>query len=591
MGSLVAYLARTGTPEVGTVESMIRAAPHRGSHTDQLVLGRCALAVSHSSRPDVSLASGGGLAAAFCGVLDNLTELTMELHLDSADAPGPGSPAEVLLAAYRAFGEQAPAHFRGYFSAALTDGFKLVCFRDHLGFGTLFYRRDAGGCYVATEAKQVVAGAGIAREPDLDVLPRLFFQTYDDQTPCALKGVERLPKTTVAVFDAAGGRLRRYWDATSFLESARFSEAEIQERFDELMNQAVARTLTGEDVISLSGGIDSPAIAAYAAPLHFDLAGRPLTAASIVYPNLPSVDERRYVELVADKLDLDLHTYELKSKPLDGMQEWVDIADGPVPAVVLSQYEEHYRFIRGLGLTNNLSGEVAELVFDMSRYLIPHLLVKGRLRALTGHLRARRSRGASVVSIARQLMPPFVPTRITAARWGRQRVGVPAWLDRRKVNEPAVRSIVPAGQRWRKVQVGAFTVPGISMEADDICQELCGVRTRRPWADVDLWEFFLSLPAEVKFPDTRSKTLVRRLLRGKVPDEILDRTDKTMFDDSIMANIDYPVLRHWLIDPSHRIEGVDYEALQERLDHQNMELVDFEWAKDLAGIHAFLSLW
>ena len=35
-----------------------------------------------------------------------------------------------------------------------------------------------------------------------------------------------------------------------------------------------------------------------------------------------------------------------------------------------------------------------------------------------------------------------------------------------------------------------------------------GVDVRRPFVDVDLWEFFLSLRAEVKFPDTRSKTLV-----------------------------------------------------------------------------------
>jgi asparagine synthase (glutamine-hydrolysing) len=590
VGSLVAFLARARPPSVTTVERMIEAAPHRGPLADKVVLGQCALAVSRGNRSDVSLAARDGWAAAFCGVLDNLTELAAELTRNN-NHPPPGSPAEVVLAAYRVFGEATPAHLRGFFSVVVTDGSKLVCFRDHLGFGTLFYRQDPGGSYVATEAKQVVAGAGIPREPNLDVLPRLFFQTYDDQTPCAVKGVERLPKTTLAVFEGAGGRRRRYWDPAAFLEKARLSAGEIQERFDELMAQGVARTLTGEDVVSLSGGIDSPAIAAYAAPQHLHLVGRPLTAVSIVYPNLPSVDERGYVELVARKLGLDLHTYEQKSRPLDGMEKWVDIADGPVPAVVLSQYEEHYRFVRGLGLCNILSGEVAELVFDMGRYLLPHLLVQGRLTAVGRLLSARRSRGASWTSLGKQLVAPLVPTRMTAARWAVRRDGVPDWLDRRLVNEAAVRSIVPAGKRWRKVQVGAFSVPGISMEADDICQELTGVRTRRPWADVDLWEFFLSLPAEVKFPDTRSKTLVRRLLRGKVPDEILDRRDKTFFDESIMANVDYPRLRRLLIEPKYRIDGVDYGRLRERLEHENLELIDFEWAKDLAGIHAFLSLW
>jgi hypothetical protein len=129
------------------------------------------------------------------------------------------------------------------------------------------------------------------------------------------------------------------------------------------------------------------------------------------------------------------------------------------------------------------------------------------------------------------------------------------------------------------------------MGADDLCQELAGVRTRRPWGDVDLWEFFLSLPAEKKHPDAMHKTLVRSMLRGRVPDVILDRTDKTYFDDSITRNIDYVALRRWLKDPPAHLGGVDYGVLMDRIDRADLELVDYLWARDLANIHAFLSTW
>jgi hypothetical protein len=165
------------------------------------------------------------------------------------------------------------------------------------------------------------------------------------------------------------------------------------------------------------------------------------------------------------------------------------------------------------------------------------------------------------------------------------------WLDRGRVNESTVRSIVPARDRWAKLQLSPFSGVGITMEADDVCQQLSGLVCRRPWADVDLWEFFLSLPAEVKFPDTRGKTLVRRLLRGRVPDPILDRRDKTYFDDSVKASIDYPSLRRWVSDPPHRLEGVRYDLLRDRLDGENLDLSEFRWAKDLASVHAFLSRW
>ena len=61
-------------------------------------------------------------------------------------------------------------------------------------------------------------------------------------------------------------------------------------------------------------------------------------------------------------------------------------------------------------------------------------------------------------------------------------------------------------------------------------------------ADIDLWEFFLSLPAGIKFPDYRMKGFVRNALRGDVPDEI-DRRDKTYADRwfQTMA-LDYPAL-------------------------------------------------
>jgi hypothetical protein len=114
---------------------------------------------------------------------------------------------------------------------------------------------------------------------------------------------------------------------------------------------------------------------------------------------------------------------------------------------------------------------------------------------------------------------------------------------------------------------------------------------RRPFADIDLWEFFLSLPAEIKYPDLRSKTLVRRLLRGRIPDRILDRRDKTLFNDHVMSQVDYPVLRQFLLEPEHRVRGVDYERLAERLEREDFNLVDWRWAYDLVRVHAFLHRW
>lgn len=569
---------------------MLDAAPHRGAQRKTLARAGCAVGVGfHASAADASVAERGERLVAFTGSLDNRRSLAARLGLAS---PEDALPAEVVLAGFDAWGSAVAGHLRGVYAVVVAEGGRLWCFRDHLGFAPLFYRRDGEGAYAATEAKQVVAGAALARAPDLDVVERIFYRADDDRMPSALAGVERLPKGTVLDLSAGRAHTTRYWEPAGLLETARLTPDALRARFDELMAQAVDRSLAGDDVVSLSGGVDSPAVAAYAAPSHLKASGRPLPALSAVFPGLPSVDERRYVERVAAELGLELHTYEQRASAMDRLDEWAALVDGPVPTISLTHYEEHYRRARELGARTVLSGELAELVFDVRNWLVQHLLTSGRVRALVNELRAERETGRGMRAIGREVLRTFVPTRVTAARLREDPRGVPPWVDLRRANEAAAASLVPVRRRWRHMQLAAATMgSGITAEAESICQEVCGVRARRPWVDIDLFELFLSLPAEVKFPDNRHKTLVRGLLRGRVPDVVLDRRDKTFFDDSIMSRIDYPELRRWLASPDHRIAGVDYRMLGERLEHEDLDLAGFMWAKDLASAHAFLSQW
>ena len=114
---------------------------------------------------------------------------------------------------------------------------------------------------------------------------------------------------------------------------------------------------------------------------------------------------------------------------------------------------------------------------------------------------------------------------------------------------------------------------------------------RRPLVDVDLWEFVLSLPAEIKFPDAVPKSLLRESLRGRLPDELLDRKDKTFFNDFALRTADYDGIRRLALDSEQRIHGVDYELLRARVEAQSMGVVELLWAYDLARAHAFLGLW
>jgi asparagine synthase (glutamine-hydrolysing) len=595
LGSIAAILSYSHTPTPNALERGLRAAPHRGSQLRTTVVSRLAIGSSVSAEwADATISEADGLAVAVQGRIDNLAELISDLRHRGVE-PG-GSAADIVLALFRREGERTPERLRGAFAVIVSDGDRLWCFRDHIGFATLFYRAEREAIIVATEAKQVLAAADVAWQPDPDVAHAIFHRSYDDETPAAVRGVARLPKMTLLSAEPGRVRRRRYWHPERLLETGRYSPSDLQDRFDELMRQAVGRTLTGTgDVLSLSGGLDSPALAAYGAPEHLRLTGKPLAAITTSYPHLPTVDERPYVEELSRLLGLELHVVERRAGFLDEIQEWVKVLDGPVPKIAIGDAKEAYTQARELGFRTMLTGEVAEYLTDQRSDLVPYLVARGRLSAAWTQLRGTRAKGMPLGRLVKQVLLAFAPFPIERGYRRLHPRGdrtIPDWLDTPRLDEMDTYepALTPARDRWAVHQLGGFIGPGLSTESDTIVQELCGIRLRRPWADVDLWEFFLSLRAEVKFPDARRKALARNLLRDRVPAVILDRKGKVVFDDSIMERIDYVALRRWLVDPPVRVGGVDYERLEKHLADEDFELWDHIWAKDLASIHAFLTL-
>ena len=605
MGSIAIVLSTSGPPDLDAVRRMLAAAPHRGPETDVRVVGCVALGVcNQADHIDSTAATAGAYTGVFAGTLDNAKELACTLA-DAGHVPASTNPADVMTSAFQAFGPDAPNRFRGAFAGVVTDGRQVWCFRDHLGFAPLFYARRPAGFSAATEVKQVIAGSGMSREPDLGVLERIFYGRLEKRSPSAFKGVERLPHaTTVTVSGEGALTFRDYWHPGRVLETARFrSDAEVQERFDEVFGLAVARSLTGEDLVSLSGGVDSPAVAGFAAPLYRERTGQPLPALSLVFPDHPAVDERPYIETVTGALGMDLHTMVSGVKILQDLEQWCAVLDGPVPSVSAPQMLEFYREVRRLGRRNILTGDITEVVIDLGSHTPGHLFTRGRWRALARLMETQRQQGNSLrrrstwKKFASQILGPLVPGSV--ANWylvARQRDfarRIPDWLDARTVREVPFRNdLVPSGwRRWTALQTMPVEGCPITMEGVEIVTALAGVTVHRPFGDIDVWEFFLSLPAEIKYPDLRSKTLLRRLMRGRVPDPILDRRDKTVFDDHVMSQVDYAILKRFLLKPDHRVRGVDYERLAVRLDRQDLTLIDWLWMNDLVRIHAFLKQW
>ena len=591
MGSLVVVAPRAAPPDPATAERALSAAPHRGPEFDVRVHDRTLLAVSnHPGWRDSWLAGDGTLLAAFSGCLDNRLELQAELSRRGIEVRGE-DPASTLLALFAAERERAPDRLRGAFAAAVSDGRRVWCFRDHLGFRGLHYRVGDHGFVGASEGKQVVAGAGVPREPDVEAVGLAFWDRLDEERT-VLKGVRRLPRASVGLVDAGAVSISRYWDPSSLLESERLSVDEAVERLDGVLEHTISRMVTGEDVLLLSGGIDSPAIAAYAAPAHRERSGRSLRTLSRRYPEYPEADEGAYIEQVGERLDLELHEYSSTVSGLDRVSYWVDLLDGPSNVFLVPDVAESYARARALGGRAVMTGELAEFVFTQNQHLIGHLIFRGRVGPTLRWLRQRRGRGQRWHSVGREVAASLAPAAVARhyAELKRRGRDMAPWLP---ADDGSYRYdlLIPARRRWTHFQLSPFFSPAVSFEAADIVAAVNGVHERKPLGDVDRWEFLLSLPAEIKFPDLIWKSLLRQALRGRLPDAVLDRREKAIFDQPVLALADYPGLERHILRSEHRIDGIDYESLRGRIERRDFKVLELIWAYDLARTHAFLNLW
>ncbi|HSE82685.1 MAG TPA: asparagine synthase-related protein [Gaiellaceae bacterium] len=587
MRGLAAVLTRSPASAGDTVERMLAAAPHRGNRTSVASIGACTLGVSDlDGRNEATLAAEDDLAVAVAGALDNARELAGRFSSD------PTLPAEVVLAAFKALGERAIPLLRGTYGCVITDGTRLWAFRDHIGLETLFYRREGDAIYIGSEAKQVLRGADVPFEPDLDAVEALFYGELGDPRVCSLRGALRLVAGTLLTADLDALGAAPYWDPEALLETATLSPDEAAERFRELFAQAVGRMLTGDDVISLSGGVDSPPIATYANREYARRWDRPVPALSAVYPSFPESDESGYIELVAERLGLPLHTYEPGPQRLDRLQFWLKLFDGPWSTWSPEGTAERCEQARAHGFKTILSGEFAEQVAALRPALVSHLLWRGHLRGAAAQLRSQRAARLGRRRLIAELREAATP-RFVQARSFRNHPPdfLPPWLDLGRIGRRDGGHALPARRRWTSAQLPFFGADHVG-EADVYSHALFGIRARRPWADVDVWELFLSLPAEVKFPDYRMKGFARKALRGEVPNEILDRRDKTYMDRwFVEMGVDYPAVRRWVTKGEFRIPGVDYGKLGAELERGEMPLPHYLWARDLAAVHAFVDLW
>src|SRR5438105_2045778 len=170
----------------------------------------------------------GGNWLVFNGEIYNYVELRRELgeHLFRTR-----SDTEVILHAYRRWGEDCVLHLRGMFAFALWDdaGQKLLLARDRFGIKPLHYARVGETLYFASEIKALLPFLDDIRTDVEGFKQYLTFQ-FCLAGKTLFRDVEELPPAHLLVVQNGTARLRRYWQVYYDLDwhhTERYFEEEL----------------------------------------------------------------------------------------------------------------------------------------------------------------------------------------------------------------------------------------------------------------------------------------------------------------------------------------------------------------------------
>lgn len=225
--------------------------------------------------PQPCLDPVGRFALATTAVLTNRPELRSSIDELSqlADADYAQLPDSVIVrAAFRRWGVASFAKFDGAFSCAIWEPNteRLICACDSRAQAPLYYWREGPRFAFASTLRGLLAIPGVPRELHAPAIAEHAAGIIRPTDETLYRNIHRLRAGHVLIADRRGLRTEPYWQPDSARVLALPSEADYAAAFRAELRAAVERTLSRSPrhvALLLSGGLDSSAVAAVAAPL------------------------------------------------------------------------------------------------------------------------------------------------------------------------------------------------------------------------------------------------------------------------------------------------------------------------------------
>ncbi len=537
------------------IEAMNVAIAHRGPDGEGTFV-RPGIALGHRRLSILDLSEAGAqpmhcddgrLTLVFNGEIYNYLELAEELKAKGYVFRS-HSDTEVILHAYREWGEDCVQRFNGMWAFALWDEVeqKLFASRDRLGVKPFFYLRTADQFIFSSEIGGIRAVVPV-KEANLGKLHDYLaygYRTNNGET--FFKGIFELkPGHTLS---AQGGQIRfkRFWSINAVKpEQGLPGPGERVEAYADLLRDAVRLRFRSDVPVALlqSGGIDSSVICtivndeidahrldletvtAFTAthPGHEFDESEPVRELMKTCPHIESVE----LSPNGDNLAADFPAY------VRAMQE-------PMGSAASYAHWRLMQEVRRQGIKVVINGQGAdEALAGYGLYIRGYRLLdllQTRLSAALAEARAiRRNMPWGYAGLFAQTCKAMLGRRVASrfrARFIERSFSVLTSEFKR-----AHQDYLPGlGMNWEgknldrhlRSQLQDYGLNQI-LNYEDQSAMSQGIEIRSPFVDYRLMEFAFALPDEAKFSDGITKKILRQGFSRRVPDSIINSKVKLGF--------------------------------------------------------------
>lgn len=455
------------------------------------------------------------------------------------------SDIEVLVHAYEQWGVDFLPRLRGMFALALWDSATrtLIAARDRAGEKPLYWTVTARGMLLASEVKALLVRPDVTRELDPEAIDQFLTYEYVIAPRTILKRVQKLPAGHYLVYRDGNVAVHRYWDAATVRQRA-WSDADAADALRDVLRQAVVRQMMADVPLGafLSGGIDSSSIVAFMS----EASRQPVNSFSIGFDD-GSYNELPYAREVAALFK----TNHRERTVSPGLEELFDrlvvhldepFADVSLfPTFMVSQLaREHVKVV--------LSGDGGDELF-------------GGYDAYQAQQMATRFAGVGdalmpAMAAVAAALPPTEKKKgvvnkfkrfVQGAALAPEDLGHYRWMvylgarAKRRLYAPALQAALHESDVYRPVRevlaryssddflnrqlyadLAIYLVDDILVKVDRMSMAT-SLETRAPFLDADVMELAFSMRGELKIRNGERKWILKRAMRGILPDSILTR--------------------------------------------------------------------